>query len=378
MIESECFTGLSGPFLGFQDPFLAKIQEKLDAGERLDHDDGIRMFRTPDLLGLGWLANRVREQLHGNKTYFNINRHINYSNICVTRCKFCAFARLPSDTEGQWEYSLEEIFDKAINDMPPGGNELHIVGGLNPSRPFSYYLDMLRGLKERLPDVHIKAFTAVEIGFFARKFKMPVREILEQLIDAGLGSLPGGGAEVLTPASRRLIANGKITGEEWLDVHRTAHLMGLKTNCTMLYGHVESIEERIEHLILLRELQDESGGFQVFIPLAFHPKFSHMQEIPAPSGLTDLKVLAVSRLMLDNIPHLKAYWIMLGVKTAQVAQHFGANDMDGTVVEETIYHMAGAESPQMLSVREIQKLIRETGRVPVKRDTLYNELEVTA
>jgi aminodeoxyfutalosine synthase len=378
MTDSAEFNLASNPFLGFQDPYLTEIRDKLESRERLDAEDGIRLFQTHDLLGLGWLANRVREKLHGNKTYFNINRHINYSNICVTRCKFCAFARLPSDKEGQWEYSLDEIFDKAVNDMPEGGNELHIVGGLNPTQPFSYYLDMLRGLKERLPHVHIKAFTAVEIGFFARKFKLSIQAVMEQLIDAGLGSLPGGGAEVLTPASRRLIANGKITGEEWLDIHRTAHLLGLKTNCTMLYGHVESIDERVDHLLMLRELQDESGGFQVFIPLAFHPKFSHMQELPAPSGLTDLKVMAVSRLLLDNIPHLKAYWIMLGVKTAQVAQQFGANDMDGTVVEETIYHMAGSESPQMLSVRDIQRLIRESGRVPVQRDTLYNELEVTA
>ncbi len=366
------------PFGGFTDPALEAIAERIDAGERLGREEGLALFRTPDLLGLGWLANRVRERLHGAKTYYNINRHINYSNICVTRCKFCAFARRPAETEGQWEYSLEQIFEKAMRDMPPDGDELHIVGGLHPKLPFEYYTGMLRGLKERLPHVHLKAFTAVEIAHFSRLFKLPVEEVLRRLIAAGLGSMPGGGAEVLTPNSRRLIANGKVDGKGWLEIHRTAHRLGLRTNCTLLYGHVESIEDRVDHMLQLRELQDATGGFQVFIPLAFHPKFSHMPEVPAPSGADGLRTIAVGRLLLDNIASIKAYWVMLGVKTAQVAQHFGSNDLDGTVVEETIYHMAGAETPQMLSVRELERLIRETGRQPVRRDSLYNELAVAA
>jgi aminodeoxyfutalosine synthase len=362
------------PFGGFQDSFLEDVAVRLETGERLGREDGLRLFQTSDVLGLGWLANRERERRHGLKTFYNVNRHINYSNICVTACKFCAFARRPKEKEGQWEYSLEEIFEKAVGELPPGGDEIHIVGGLHPDLPFEYYEAMLRGLKERLPHVHLKAFTAVEIGHFAKRFKMSFEEVLTRLIAAGLGSLPGGGAEVLVPGSRKLIANGKLDGEGWLEVHRTAHRLGLRTNCTLLYGHVESIEDRIDHMLLLRDLQDETGGFQVFIPLAFHPKFSHMQDVPAPTGLTDLKVIAVGRLMLDNIDNIKAYWIMMGVKMAQVAQHWGANDLDGTVVEETIYHMAGAETPQCLSEKELQKLILEAGRTPVRRDTLYREL----
>ncbi len=356
------------------DPALAAIGRRLDAGERLGLEDGLALFATHDLLGLGWLANRQRERRHGNKTFFNINRHINYSNICVTRCKFCAFARRPTETEGQWAYTLEQIFEKAEHDLPAGATELHIVGGLHPKLPFVYYLDMLAGLKQRLPHVHLKAFTAVEIAHFSRLFKLPVREVLERLIEAGLGSLPGGGAEVLTSASRKLIANGKVDGEGWLEIHRTAHGLGLRSNCTLLYGHIESERDRVEHMLALRALQDETGGFQCFIPLAFHPQHSHMPELPAPSGATDLKTIAVARLLLDNIDHIKAYWIMLGIKTAQVAQHFGANDMDGTVVEETIYHMAGAQTPQVLSVRELERLIHETGRVPVQRNSLYREI----
>jgi aminodeoxyfutalosine synthase len=373
MSISQTFS-IDRPFGGFLDPFLEDVAGRLEAGERLGRQDGVRLFQTNDLLGLGWLANRERERRHGLKTYYNINRHINYSNICVTKCKFCAFARQPNEKEGQWQYALDEIFEKAARELPPGGDEIHIVGGLNPDLPFEYYVDMLRGLRERLPGVHLKAFTAVEIGYFAKHFKMSVETVLRRLIDAGLGSLPGGGAEVLVPGSRRLIAGGKINGEEWLDVHRMAHRLGLKTNSTLLYGHVESIQDRVDHMLLLRGLQDETGGFQVFIPLAFHPQSSHMQDVPGPTGATDLKVMAVGRLLLDTIPHMKAYWIATGIKTAQVAQLWGANDMDGTVVEETIYHMAGSESPQALSVMDMRRLIEETGRVPIRRDSLYNEI----
>lgn len=361
-------------FGGFADPFLREINAKLDRGERLTREDGVRLFRTPDLLGLGALANRVREARHGNKTYYNINRHINYSNVCVNSCKFCAFYRSDMSQPGAWTYSLEQIFKKALADMPPGGTELHIVGGLHPDLPYQYYLDMLRGLKERLPHVHLKAFTAIEIAYLSKVARKHVKAVLEDLIQAGLGSLPGGGAEVLTPTSRREICGEKLTGKGWLNIHRIAHQLGLKSNSTLLYGHKETIEERVDHMIQLRELQDETGGFQVFIPLAFHPENTEMSDIPKPSGVTDLRMIAVSRLILDNFDNIKSYWIMVGPKIAQLAQSFGANDIDGTVIEETIYHMAGATTPQSLSVKEIRKMIAEAGRVPVQRDSLYNEL----
>ena len=362
------------PFGGFSDPRLLMVAAKVAHCERLSRADGLALLATADWTGLGWLANLVRERLHGLKTYYNINRHINYTNLCVNQCKFCSFARRAGEP-GAWEYSLEEIFEKAVREAPPGLTELHIVGGLHPSLPFDYYLEMLRGLKARLPRVHLKAFTAVEIAYFAKISGLKVETVLERLLDAGLGSLPGGGAEVLTPRSRQLICGEKLTGQGWLNIHRLAHRLGLKSNSTMLYGHVETDEDRIDHLLALRALQDETGGFQAFIPLAFHPVNSGMAHLPAPTGLTDLRVTAVARLMLDNIPHVKAYWISLGIKTAQIAQCFGANDMDGTVVEETIYHMAGADSPQALGVRDLQALIREAGRVPVERDSLYREIQ---
>ncbi len=363
---------------GFADPELEAIAAKVEEGRRLSAEDGLMLFRTPDLLGLGALANRVREARHGNKTYYNINRHINYSNVCVNTCRFCAFYRPTADSPGAWTYSLEQIFNKAVEEMPPGGDELHIVGGLHPDLPYAYYLEMLRGLKARLPHVHLKAFTAVEIAYLSKISGKHVRAVLEDLIEAGLGSLPGGGAEVLTPSSRREVCGEKLTGKGWLNIHRIAHRLGLKSNTTLLYGHKETIEDRVDHLIQLRDLQDETGGFQVFIPLAFHPENTAMSELPKPSGATDLRMIAVGRLMLDNFAHIKSYWIMVGTKIAQIAQHFGANDLDGTVVEETIYHMAGATTPQGLSVKELRKLILEAGRIPVRRDTLYREIPEAA
>ena len=255
----------------FADPFLREIERKVEAKERLTAEDGVRLFRTPDLLGLGAIANRVREARHGNKTYFNINRHINYSNVCVNSCRFCAFYRSSADQPGAWTYSLEKIFEKAVNECPPGCTEIHIVGGLHPDLPYEYYLDMLRGLKQRLPSVHLKAFTAVEVAYLSKISKRHVRQVLEDLIEAGLGSLPGGGAEVLTVSSRREICGEKLTGKGWLNIHRIAHGLGIRSNSTLLYGHRETIEDRVDHMIQLRELQDETGGFQVFIPLAFHP-----------------------------------------------------------------------------------------------------------
>lgn len=362
----------TAPLRGFADPTLAEIAQRVDAGARLGRADGIALFQSPDLLGVGWLANRARERRHGNRTFYNINRHVNYSNICVSGCPLCAFGRLPEDKNGQWEYSLDEIFARVAADLPPGATEIHIVGGLHPSLPFEYYTGMLRGLRERFPRVHLKAFTAVEIAHFSRLFGLSVEDVLRQLIDAGLNTLPGGGAEIFAPAVRRRIAGKKIEAQAWLAVHRAAHRLGVPTNCSMLYGHIESIEDRVDHLLALRALQDETDGFQAFIPLAFHPRNSRLPDLPAPTGAADLRTVAVSRLLLDNIAHVKAYWIMLGLKTAQLAQLFGADDLDGTVGEETITHMAGGSSPQSLSVEEIEGLIEEIGREPMQRDSVYN------
>lgn len=361
------------PLGGFFDPALERIADKLRAGERLTHDDGLLLFGTSDLLGLGWLANSVRERLHGAKAFFNINRHINYTNVCVNHCAFCSFSR-DRGQDGAWEYSLDEIFEKALRDLPPGGDELHIVGGCHPDLTIEFFEEMLRGLKARLPQVHLKAFTAVEIAHIASRSGLSVRETLTRLAAAGLGSMPGGGAEVFSPRIRKKLCPQKIDADSWLEIHRTAHQLGLKSNCTMLYGHVETVEERIDHLLRLRALQDETGGFQAFVALSFQPHGHELEKIPAPTGVTDLKVIAASRLLLDNIPHIKAYWVMLGMKMAQVALHFGADDLDGTVVEETISHMAGATSPQALRVRELRRMIEEAGRVPVQRDTLYHAL----
>ena len=343
------------------------------AGERLAREDGLALFATRDLLGLGWLANAARERLHGAKTFFNINRHINYTNVCVNHCRFCAFSRAKGDP-GAWEYSLDEIFAMATRDLPPGGAELHIVGGCHPDLGLEFFEAMLCGLKERLPHGPPQGLHRRRDRAHRAPRRLTPAETLARLKAAGLGSLPGGGAEVLAPEVRRLICEEKISAAEWLEIHRAAHGLGLKSNCTLLYGHVESDADRVEHLLALRALQDETGGFQAFVPLAFQPQGNDLGGLPGPTGATDLKVIAASRLLLDNIPHIKAYWVMLGVKTAQIALHFGADDLDGTVVEETISHMAGAGSPQALGVREIRRLIEEAGRVPVLRDTVYREL----
>ncbi|MCL5271350.1 MAG: CofH family radical SAM protein [bacterium] len=384
------------PFGGFLESALEAVAARRDNSIRLGKADGLAVLRAADLLGIGWLANGVRERLHGRRTYYNINRHIDYSNVCVNHCEFCAFSR-EKGAPGAWTRSLDEIFalaesaaaaaspvsacspaaagsSVAQGASTPAVTELHIVGGCHPDLPFEYYVQMLRGLRERLPGVHLKAFTAVEIAHFARLSGLKIEAVLTRLIEAGLGSLPGGGAEVLTPATRRMICGEKISARRWLNIHRTAHRLGLKTTCTMLYGHVESLEDRIDHLLALRALQDETGGFQAFVPLAFHPAHSRLSHLPGPSGAADLKTVAAARLLLDNIPHVKAYWVMLGVKTAQVAQSFGADDLDGTVVEETITHMAGAQSPQALTVKDLRRLIQETGHIPVERDSLYREV----
>ncbi len=355
------------------DPNLLSIKDKVEAQERLSFEDAMILAASNDLCALGMLASMVRERLNGNHCYYNINRHIDYSNVCVANCSFCAFSREPGE-EGGWTYSLEEIFRKAEEECPAGCTELHIVGGLHPDLPLEYYEDMLRGLRERLPHLHLKAFTATELHHMAQLAGLPVRETIRRLTLAGLGSLPGGGGEVFEENLRKKLAGNKADAKTWLAVHRIAHEEGLKSNCTMLYGHLETWPDRIRHMIALRELQDETCGFQAFIPLAFHPKNSQLSHLKGPSGLTDLKVMAISRLMLDSIPHIKAYWVMLGMKMAQVALAFGADDLDGTVVEETIFHMAGGETPQQLGVADIERMIREAGRIPVQRDTLYQPI----
>jgi len=353
---------------------FGQIREKVRAGEPLSFDDGITLFRHPNLLDVGALANEVRERLHGDRTYFNRNLHINATNVCVASCMFCSFARLKPGDKGAYTMSHDEAWGKLRARVDAGDplTEVHIVNGLHDGLPFEYYEELLRGLKRIKSGIHLKAFTAVELFFFHKHFGMPLRTVLERLRAAGMDSLPGGGAEIFAPKVRKKICDDKCTGDEWLEVHRQAHQLGMRSNCTMLYGHIEGDEDRVDHLLRLRALQDETGGFQTFIPLAFHPDNNALMKLPAPTGVEDLRLYAVSRLMLHNIPHIKAYWIMLGVKTAQTALWFGADDLDGTVQEEKIYHMAGAETPQAMTPAEIVRLIRNAGREPVERDTLYN------
>jgi aminodeoxyfutalosine synthase len=356
------------------DARLMPIAEKVLGGVRLDADDGIALYRTNDLLAVGWLANFVREKRHGNTCYFNINRHINPTNVCVAHCRLCAFGRDP-DAQGAYTYALEEIWQRAAQGVAEGATEFHIVGGLHPDLPFSYFTDLLRGLKQRFPHVHLKAFTMVEVQYFAKIAKLSIADTLRAMKEAGVDSLPGGGAEIFNPRVRKVICDHKTSGQMWLSIARTAHQMGLRSNATMLYGHIESEEERVEHLLLLRELQDETHGFVAFIPLAFHPENTALSHVPKPTGFDDLKNIAVSRLLLDNFDHIKAYWIMLTPRIAQIALRFGADDLDGTVIEEKIYHDAGATTEQFTPRAELERLIREAGRVPVERDTLYNAVD---
>jgi aminodeoxyfutalosine synthase len=356
------------------DQRLKPVAAKVLAGERLSHDDGVLLYRSPDLLAVGWLANHVREKRHGNVTYFNVNRHINPTNVCVAHCKLCAFGRDPN-APGAYTFALEEIYQRAEQGVREGATEFHMVGGLHPDLPFEYFLEMIRGLKQRCSTVHLKAFTMVEVGYFARIAKLSIKETLQKMKDAGVDSLPGGGAEIFHPRVRKIICDHKVSGQMWLSIARQAHEIGLRSNATMLYGHVETEEERVDHLIKLRELQDETHGFVTFIPLAFHPDNTALAHIPKPTGYADLRNIAVSRLLLDNFPHIKAYWIMLSPAIAQIALRFGANDLDGTVVEEKIYHDAGATTSEFTSRADLERLIRAAGRVPVERDTLYNPVD---
>jgi aminodeoxyfutalosine synthase len=361
---------------GFQtsDHRLRPIAERVLASERLSVEDGLALYESHDLLAIGWLANHVREQRHGNICYFNINRHINPTNVCVAHCRLCAFGRSP-DAPGAYTFALDEIWSRAAKGVAEGATEFHIVGGLHPDLPFEYYLDLIRGLKERFPQVHLKAFTMVEVGYYARISKLSIRDTLVKMKQAGVDSLPGGGAEIFHPRVRKIICDHKVSGQMWLQIARTAHEVGLRSNATMLYGHIENGEERVDHLLQLRELQDKTHGFVAFIPLAFHPANTALSHLPNPTGFDDLKTIAISRLLLDNFEHIKAYWIMLTPRIAQVALRFGANDLDGTVVEEKIYHDAGATTPEHLSRAELERLIRAAGRVPVERDTLYNRVD---
>jgi len=353
-----------------EDASLAPILRKLEAGERLDREDGLALYRTSDLLALGYMANRVRQRLHGNLAYFSVNRHINPSNVCVSGCRLCAFGKKPDDPAA-YTLSLEQIWEIAARACAEGVTELHIVGGLHPELTLDWYCEMLRGLKQRFPRVHLKALTAIEIAWLARRSNLSLEQVLRRLIEAGVDALPGGGAEIFAPRVRRIICERKISAEEWLEVMRTAHRLGLPSNCTMLYGHVETEQERVDHLLRLRALQDETGGFLAFVPLAFHPAHTGLSDLPLTTGYDDLRAVAVARLLLDNIPHIKAYWVTLGPRLAQVALHFGADDIDGTVIEERIFHAAGASSSQALRREELLRLIREAGREPVERDALY-------
>ena len=360
------------PRHGFQtdDAALVPIAEKVQAGERLSFDDGVTLYRSGDILAVGWLANLVRERLHGDIAYFNVNRHINPTNVCMASCRLCAFGRKKGEP-GTYTMALEEAFTTAASGYTEAVTEFHIVGGLHPDLPFEYFMDLVRGLKERFPKVHVKAFTMVEVAFFAKRGKMTIPETLENMKRAGVDSMPGGGAEIFADRVRHIICDHKIDGGEWLETARTAHKMGLRSNATMLYGHVENEEDRVDHLIRLREVQDDTGGFQTFIPLAFHPDHTALDHIPKTTGMLDIRQIAVSRLMLDNFSHIKAYWQMMSAKIAQIALRFGADDIDGTVIEEKIYHDAGATTPQGLRRSDLVHLITAAGRIPFERDTLY-------
>ena len=355
-------------------PSLETIRDKVEAGQRLSADDGLFLYGDDVPLNeIGQLANLVRERKNGNHAYYNINTHLNPTNICVYRCIFCAFRSDLRDPHG-YLMDDEAIIARGQEAVDCGATELHIVGGLHHQKKYDWYLNLIRILHEAFPRLHLKAWTGVEIEWFAHMTGKTYREILEEMIEAGLGSMPGGGAEIFHPEVRDRICEHKSDAGRWLEIHRTAHALGLRTNATMLYGHSEKPYHRIDHLIRLRELQDETGGFQTFIPLAFHPENTGLSHLKKPSSLIDLRTMAISRLMLDNFDHVKAYWIMLGIGTAQVALSYGADDIDGTVRHELIYHDAGATTPEVLGVEKIRQIILEAGREPVERDTLYRKV----
>jgi aminodeoxyfutalosine synthase len=354
---------------------LQKIYDSLAIGDRLSTTDAVTLYRYGNILKLAELANTRREALHGDKSYFIKNKHIDYSNVCAISCRFCAFARKAGEAGG-FEYTIDQILGKIQESLGEGIREAHIVGGFHPTLPYEFYTGMLSAIKERYPTIHIKAFTAAEIRYFSKKFRKTEETVLKEFMAAGLDSMPGGGAEILAPEVRKIICGPKGPAEHWLGTHRLAHDLGLRSNATMLYGHIESLEDRVFHMDLVRKLQDETKGFLSFIPLAFNPKDTEFESVGYTSGYDDLKTLAISRLFFDNIRHIKAYWVMSGMEMSQLAQHFGADDMHGTVIEENITHMAGGLSPQGYEAPEICHLIWAAGRTPVERDSLYNEVQV--
>jgi aminodeoxyfutalosine synthase len=357
----------------FRGSDLAAIAEKVVAGERLSFEDGVRLFTTRDFLGLGKLANHVREARHGNVAYYNVNRYLNPTNLCWVDCALCAWARKVNEPGG-YEMAIDECVEEAGKGYSEAVTELHIVGGLHPTWPFDYYTGLMRALKERFPGVHIKAWTMVEIDWIAKIGNRSIAETIRELRDAGMDSCPGGGAEIFERRVRDVICKNKISGERWLEVARECHLQGVRTNATILYGSVETIEDRVDHFLRLRELQDETGGFTGLIPLAFHPENTPLAHLPETSGQTDLRVIAAARLLLDNFPHIKAYWIQIGTKLSQIALFFGADDLVGTVVDETITHAAGAKTASGMTRQEFERVIRESGREPFERDSQYRRV----
>jgi len=359
--------------LTLNDPRMQQIADKVAAAQRLTFEDGLLLDEQADLHTLGRLANQVRERHNGNYAWYNTNIHLNPTNVCVYRCRFCAF-RADLKDEKAYTFTDDMLRARVLEGRASGATEIHVVGGLHHKKSFDWYLNAIRVIHETCPEIHIKAWTPVEINWFSFITKKPIRWVLEQMMEAGLGSMPGGGAEIFDEDVRRQICEHKADSDVWFDVHRTAHELGLRSNATMLYGHVEQARHRIDHLLRLRALQDQTGGFQTFIPLAFHPENTELANIVKPDIMMDLRMIALSRLMLDNFDHIKAYWIMLGEQTAQLALSYGADDIDGTVVHELIYHDAGAKTPEGMTVDQLHRLIREAGRIPVERDTLYRRV----
>jgi aminodeoxyfutalosine synthase len=356
-------------------PDLRDIAARLEQGGRLSAGDGVRLFRDADLLELGALANRVREARHGRRATFVRNLHLNYTNVCALRCDFCGYSR-PDGAPGAFTIPLDEAFARAEAAARTGIREIHIVGGLHPGLPFNYYTDLLRGLRQRCPGVHLKTFTAVEIDHFASRENRTAEAVLADLRSAGMDSMTGGGAEIFAERVRRQLCPRKPGADRWLAIHRAAHRLGIPSTATMLYGHIETPEERVDHLLRLRSLQDETSGFTAFVPLAYQPGPDRVGGAAGPTAQDDLRAIAVARLLLDNVEHVKAYWVMLGLKLAPVALHFGADDLDGTIEKEKIAHMAGAGSPAGVSAEELRRLIREAGREPVERDAAYHGVVV--
>ena len=355
----------------FLDKSLYKIKDKVISGEHLDFEDGIALYKSNDLIGIGHLADYVRRKQHGNLAFYVYNQHLNYTNICSNRCLFCAFSRQEAEKDA-FTFSLEDVRSRLMERINEPVRELHVVGGLNPSLSFEYYIELLNTIKDIRPDSTIKAFTAVEIDYIARIASLSLKETIEKLKNAGLEMIPGGGAEVMSDRVRKKLFARKINSNRWLEIMEELHSSGLTSNATMLYGHIETLKERVEHLLKLRELQDKTGGFTAFIPLAFHSKNTKLSHIPGTTAFDDLKNIAIARLILDNFSHIKAYWVMIGEKLAQVALSFGADDLDGTIIEEKITHMAGAKSAKGLTRSQMEHLISSAGFTPVERDSFYN------